>query len=352
MDAKLCAEEPSSPVPVAANAAATLLHFGMDLESSIPTGKTIDASDLEHYTLQANDPSKFPTGSLAPDEAYQLESTGRRVWNVFLRQQNSYADSGASTSNHGFYLRARLFGYLLLGIGLLARADANSAQSAAYLVRLGLALSKSFIRQSQLEAARITLQRVTELLPPSPSGATAAGGDGQPSSHADYANYYTLRIALSWKEDRLDLAEHMYTKAMPHASYIDTGTLTMLIQLLTQIGKSFIAQSNFSAAAPWFRRAAMDLRAAADGAQGKTAADDTELLTHEQARLTAHRGLLTCLTGLRSRESLDEASRILAAAEAAFGERRIEILEMVMMLQAAKGNVGDSVTNLLEALLP
>ncbi|KAJ4152935.1 hypothetical protein LMH87_009453 [Akanthomyces muscarius] len=252
------AKETLSPAAVGAKATAPLLHFAIELESSTATSKPIDPSNLEHYTLRANDPSKFPVGALDQDTAHQLESVGRRLWNTFLRKQNCTVETHSQSSQHQFYLRARLFGYLLLGIGLLGRPDANADQSAPYLTRLGLALSKVCINQSDLESARIALQKVTEYLPSSLCETAPGNGDGPASSHADYASYYVLRIALSWKDDRLDLAEHMYSKATQHTPYIDTGTRTTLVHVLMHIGNSFSFKSNLAAAVPWFRRAAAD----------------------------------------------------------------------------------------------
>lgn len=170
--------------------------FAIELESSISTSKRIDPSDLEHYTLRANDPNKFSIGALVQDTAHQLESVGRRLWNIFLRKQNCSVETDNQSTQHQFYIRARLFGYLLLGIGLLGRPDANAGQSAPYLTQLGLALSKVCINQSDLESARVALQKVTEYLPLISCGTAPEEGDGAISGHVNFASYYICRIAL------------------------------------------------------------------------------------------------------------------------------------------------------------
>ncbi|KAM3510872.1 hypothetical protein MY11210_005475 [Beauveria gryllotalpidicola] len=323
-------------------------HFAMDLESLTLTDKGINLADLEHYSLRANEPNKFPVGSLEQDMAHQLESIGRRIWNIFLRRQNAAMEADDQRCQIQVCLRARLFGYLLLGIGLLGRPDANAAHSTAYLIRLGLALCKVCINHAELECARVALQRITEYLACSPCGGTApAKSEG--SSQADYASYYILRIALSWKDDRLDLAEHMYTKATQHTPFVDAGTRTTLVQILTQMGESFVSKSNMTAAVPWLRRAAAE--ASASCGFRDTTVVDAEFRRHEQAKLVALGGLVRCLTMLNSRESLDEASRIVAEAQVEFGERQVEVLEMLVMLQTAKGEADGALTDLLEILL-
>lgn len=135
-------------------------------------------------------------GALVQDTAHQLESVGRRLWNIFLRKQNCSVETENQSSQHQFHIRARLFGHLLLGIGLLGRPDANAGQSAPYLTRLGLALSKVCINQSDLESARIALQKVTEYLPLIPCGTAPEEGAGAISGHGTFASYYICRIAL------------------------------------------------------------------------------------------------------------------------------------------------------------
>ncbi|KAM3436738.1 hypothetical protein MY4824_004159 [Beauveria thailandica] len=322
-------------------------NFAIDLESLASTDKGISLSDIEHYSLRANEPNKFPAGSLEHDTAHQLESIGRRIWNMFLHKQNAAMQADDQICQIQVCLRARLFGYLLLGIGLLGRPNANAAQSAGYLIRLGLALCKACINNVELECARIALQRITDYLPCSPCGTAPAESDG--SRHADYASYYILRIALSWKDDRIDLAEHMYTKATQHTPFVDAGTRTTLVQILTHIGESFVSKTNMTAAVPWLRRAAAE--ASAPCGFRDTTVVDAEFRRREEAKLVALGGLVRCLTRLNSRESLEEANGIVAEAQVEFGKRRVEVLEMLVMLQTAKGEADGALTDLLEILL-
>ncbi|XWX00569.1 hypothetical protein V2A60_008590 [Cordyceps javanica] len=227
----------------------------------------------------------------------------------------------------------------------------SRAQSTAYLVRLGLALSKVCINHADLETARITLQKVTEYLPSSVGSTATADSDGRVSSHVDYASYYILRIALSWKDDRIDLAEHMYSKLTQYTSHMENDTRTTLIRLLIHIGQDLVAKSEFVAAVRWYRRAAAESSAPPHSGRN-TATDETQLKIDERTRLLALRGLAQCLTSPGPGESLDEATSIVRIAQAEFGERRVEVLEMLVMVQAAKGDASDALTDLLEVLLP
>lgn len=141
----------------------------------------------------------------------------------------------------------------------------------------------------------------------------------------------------------------MYTKATQHTPFVDAGTRTTLVQILTHIGESFVSKTNIAAAIPWLRRAAAEASAACSFRD--TTVVDAEFRTREQAKLVALGGLVRCLTRLNSRESLVEANRIVAEAQVEFGKRRVEVLEMLVMLQTAKGEADGALTDLLEILL-
>ena len=141
----------------------------------------------------------------------------------------------------------------------------------------------------------------------------------------------------------------MYSKATQHTPDIDTATRTTLVQVLMQIGNSFTSKSNLAAPVPWFRRAAAE---SSVSLQERNTMTTKDLSMHEQARLTALSSLIKCLTGLKSRESLEEANRMVTLAQEEFGERRVEVLEMLVLVQTANGDNGDALAELLEALLP
>lgn len=141
----------------------------------------------------------------------------------------------------------------------------------------------------------------------------------------------------------------MYSKATQHTPYIDAGTRATLVHILVQIGNSLTSKSNLAEALPWFRRAAADSSVALQERNNMTAED---LLLHVQTRLTALSSLVKCLAGMRWRESLEEANRVVTLAQEEFGERRVEVLEMLVLVQTTDEEVGDALTELLEALLP
>lgn len=160
----------------------------------------------------------------------------------------------------------------------------------------------------------------------------------------------------SWKDDRLDLAEHMHTKATQHLPSADTATRTALVMLLSQIGHSLIARTHLDAAAPWFRRAAaaepasrfLPTRGGACDRLPTAVEAQQELL--QAARLAATNGLLKCLTGVRSCEYMEEASRVVESAAGEFGGHRLEVREMAAMVQAAMSDYNGLAASLYDII--
>lgn len=168
------------------------IDFATKLESSLSKESSLDVSDLEHYTVRAADASQFPR--LPADVAHQLDSIGRRIWNICLKKQHHPKIAEDDQKDGHLYTRSRLFGYLLIGLGLPAQGGDTTQDSDAtqYHIDLGLTLAKICINSGDLECARIALQKVTEYLPPAADQDTT----NTATNHTQHANYYILRIAL------------------------------------------------------------------------------------------------------------------------------------------------------------
>lgn len=158
----------------------------------------------------------------------------------------------------------------------------------------------------------------------------------------------------SWKDDRLDLAEHMYTKATHHIPFLRhddaaNAVTTTLVQLLTQIGQRLIeTSSNYTVALSWFRRAVAEstrLSSDINGPNTDAAATEAQQQQHKRARIAATRGVLTCIT---EAGSFDEAKQIVEAAQDEFGRQSLDVLEMAVTVYMALGDFVSLGTTLID----
>ncbi|KAI9746999.1 MAG: hypothetical protein M4579_007542, partial [Chaenotheca gracillima] len=66
--------------------------------------------------------------------------------------------------------------------------------------------------------------------------------------------YFIIRVALAWRQDRLDLAEHMFAKAAISTRKVDAATAESLADLLFEIGRELLSKTQFASAAKWLER--------------------------------------------------------------------------------------------------
>ncbi|EXJ78144.1 hypothetical protein A1O3_09305 [Capronia epimyces CBS 606.96] len=67
--------------------------------------------------------------------------------------------------------------------------------------------------------------------------------------------YLLLRVALAWKQDRLDLAEHFYAQIEPLQANLNSDRTVQLIDLCYEIGDDQVTRKHGSRAAKWLKRA-------------------------------------------------------------------------------------------------
>ncbi|KAI5289634.1 hypothetical protein KEM54_003528 [Ascosphaera aggregata] len=70
------------------------------------------------------------------------------------------------------------------------------------------------------------------------------------------AEYHILRISLSWRQRRLDLAEHLFTKVSKTCIEQESSTAEALADLCYEIGTTHLEGKDFPLAVRWLERAA------------------------------------------------------------------------------------------------
>ncbi|KAH6613486.1 meiosis protein SPO22/ZIP4 like-domain-containing protein [Chaetomium tenue] len=145
--------------------------------------------------------------------------------------------------------------------------------------------------------------------------------------------YFIMRTAMCWVEDRLDVAEHMYAKAELLRQFLTPEYTERLADVLYEIGKSLAARSDFPIAVKWFERAN-------DVINGQ----ELEQLSREgvELRLAILQGLVTALLGTGTPEGLDKAKSYLEFIEAEAGNKFVISLLKLELLTKTPAEVFDS----------
>lgn len=134
-------------------------------------------------------------------------------------------------------------------------------------------------------------------------------------------------------ENRLDVAEHMYTKAEPLSQFLTSEYAERLADVLYEIGKSLSARGDFPIAIKWFERANEVING-----------QELEHLSREglELRLAILQALVTALLGIGTPEGLNRAQKYVDCIEAEAGNKFVVSLLKLELLQKTPAEVFDS----------
>lgn len=314
-------------------------------------------AELNHQLQLLNAPPQAPSADLAP----ALECQGRNLWNLCIRLKRDAEETPPCQERAKLLVRARRFAFQLLELGRSegSQRHTDQAAEAAYLLRLALTLARNSLCETDLDSARFALQKAAacfeQLQAPDPThglplDSTAAGRRLE-------AEYLTMRTALvresrvcralvaassialltalqSWREDRLDVAEHMFRKMEALGTSLDVSSAEHMADTVRQIGADAASRKDHAMALKWLRRA------------------DDLLATHDLDKLSVH-GLelrlsichdrLQSLLGVGTPEALEEAEDLVAHAESEVGDKPVVLHWRLELLQRGAGQAVDDV---------
>ncbi|KAK3314620.1 meiosis protein SPO22/ZIP4 like-domain-containing protein [Apodospora peruviana] len=146
--------------------------------------------------------------------------------------------------------------------------------------------------------------------------------------------YFIIRTVLAWIEKRLDVAEHMYTKAERLHKFLTPIYAERLADVLFEIGKSMCARGDYKIAAKWLDRANEVINT-----------QSLEQLSREgvELRLAIMQALFTALLGQETPEGLERANNMVDFIESEVGSTRMVVsLLRLELLQKTPAEVFDA----------
>ncbi|POR34574.1 Uncharacterized protein TPAR_05222 [Tolypocladium paradoxum] len=305
--------------------------FAVDLESTLPSTRDAGAvdvllADLSHHIQAITNLSQQSATSISAKAAKDLEKQGRTLWNLCIRVNRDTSNGSPSKERIKLLVRARLFAFEILELGRQAGRHKKEAEpEAVYLLNLALTLGRICIGDAELDSARLALQKAAQFVErlkavaeenslPDPSGAR----------RRLETEYLTMRMALSWKEDRLDVAEHMFSKTDLLRQNLDVSAAENMADTLQHIGADLSSAGDHNMALKWFKRAS-DL---------VNSQNLEQLSMHGlELRLAICQGRVQSLLGIGSPECLQEANDLVAYVESEVGDKpfvlhwRLEIIQ-------------------------
>ncbi|RMJ11073.1 hypothetical protein BHE90_011318 [Fusarium euwallaceae] len=315
-----------------------LIEFSTDLLPKLPTSHDSSSTDtlladLNHHITTVNAISQKPV-TVSPETAEDLKEAGRKLWNECIREKRKRNDVLASPLRSKLLVRTRLFSFL---VNVFAREclrgrKGNVEDDAVAIINQGLVLAKICINESDLDGARLGLAKVTQYIDKLRE-LDAENHIGPGHRLNIEAEYLTMRCALSSKEDRLDVAEHMYTKADDLLRHLDPLSAEQLADTLQDIGANLSGKGDHEMALKWLRRAHTLING-----------QELERLSTEglEVRMAIHHDLIQTLLATGSPERVQEADDLVSYVESEIGDKPVVLHWKLEILQRSPGEIFDT----------
>ncbi|KAF2154269.1 hypothetical protein K461DRAFT_320422 [Myriangium duriaei CBS 260.36] len=191
--------------------------------------------------------------------AAAFDQRGTEIWNLATRL--GHGDTGNVTIVLPL-IRAFALSLLKVSFRSTGSKGMKQDQAAVRILRTSLKSAKTCINSGELDLATDLLQDSADLAAPFSDGIrphTHPHEDPVGNTARDLVvEYWLLRATLSWKQDRLDLAESHFKCASEHGCD-GYGAKTKLSELAYEIGKDILRCTSGPDCIPWFEAASKAL---------------------------------------------------------------------------------------------
>ncbi|APA16318.1 hypothetical protein SS1G_14347 [Sclerotinia sclerotiorum 1980 UF-70] len=306
-----------------------------------------------------NSIATFPTklSSSARDKAQELDEKATHIWNVATRLRRSLPgendmevdDDGSKTWDKknelkGLLIMVRMFAFLVLDC---ANECGNSAaylreatsenkdkekveKSKGNLLRLmkvGIKTGRDCLNGQKIDYAVKALEKLAgyagyseELLR---TYASPDKSEERATCARFTAEYFVLRTLLAWRQDDMQLAEHMFNKSMSFKELFDHSTTESLSDTLYEMGKALREKKQYALSVKWLERAYNVL---SGDDLDKLSADATEL------RISIIQTLIKALLETNTSDSIQRARDLVDLLQSELGDKLVVLLLKLELL--------------------
>ncbi|KAK6447658.1 hypothetical protein FP744_10003908 [Trichoderma asperellum] len=317
----------------------SFIDFAANLQSKLcgpleVTDIEVLIADTGHYIQQIHHAIQpGSSGPLPSNLAKDAERHGGNLWNLCVRLKRG-KDVTKLGQNTKLIAKARFFAFNMLELGRSAgRTKKDDTSEAVDLMNLALELAKYCMALSDLDSARLALQKAAELMERLKTTPVESLDSIRANERMKLdAEYLAMRTAMSWKEDRLDVAEHMFGKIDLLRPALDASSAEIIADTFHRIGYDLSSKGDYGMAVKWLKRA-YDIisRQALD----KLSVRGLEL------RLAILQGLIRGLLDTGSQECFQEADKLIEHIESEVGDKPLVLHLRLEFLQKAPEEVFD-----------
>ncbi|RYP76845.1 hypothetical protein DL771_001581 [Monosporascus sp. 5C6A] len=323
----------SSPAAPTERRTKAIISFCQELQKQLPS--ISNQLDIRNLTNELeNQICAIKTYSLRNPDSHRhhkLDTVGTNLWNLCTQLMRQGQGEFPPKAKSKLLVLARTFAFFVLA--LAQRSDANTLGDLVRLAKLAVKSGKSCIEAERFELALLLLQKAADY-----NGAMQKLPEGLPEEELQEckrleAEYLMLRMVLSWKEDRLDVTDHMYSKVEKLERIMGIPLMEAFADTLFEIGKTLAARNDFSLAVKWLDRAYDTINS-----QG------LDQLSREavELRMAISQALVHAHLNAGTDHSFQKAENLVAYMESEIGDKLAVLLLRLELLLKSPAEVFDS----------
>ncbi|KAF2199170.1 SPO22-domain-containing protein [Delitschia confertaspora ATCC 74209] len=235
----------------------SLISFASSLTNRLTSSPTDHSlvEDLQNHVRTL--PLQLSSMPIAKRE--ELDAMGTELWNLSTRLrrdvQNQTGGAEEELIRNKVLCLLRLFAFLILDNCGRPATKSGDGKNCIRLMKIALKTARVCLDGKELENATKALERAAdyqELL--------ANLKDECKEQEDDVVGplvmeYFALRTALAWRQDRMDTAEHMFSKIKQLHKKLEPSAAESLADLLYEMGKDFLKKGSYELAIRWLERA-------------------------------------------------------------------------------------------------
>ncbi|KAF1951086.1 SPO22-domain-containing protein [Byssothecium circinans] len=289
-----------------------------------------DATLIDDLESQVNGLPLQPSSTITAKRE-ELDRIGTELWNLSTRLRREGQPSGKNqnetTHKNRTLCLLRVFAFFLLDSGSAQSTKAREPKACIRMLKVALKAAKVCIEGNEAGIATKVLERAAEHQEALSDETSGAQGDEAGIAERLRVEYFAVRTALAWRQDRMDTAEHMFTKCKQLNRALAPSTAESLADLLYEIGKDMLGKHNYELGVRWLERAYDIL-----------GQHELELLSAEAGdlRLSIMLSIVQSHMKLKSHESRDKAWNMVSLLEVDYEEKMaVALLKLEMLFSEA-----------------
>ncbi|KAI1330714.1 SPO22-domain-containing protein [Xylariaceae sp. FL0255] len=313
----------------------SVVQFSSDLQLQFPGKSPGSAESLRNLNDEleneinnlklSNHPAK------TSQQHKQLNTAGLNLWNWCVKQKrNDEQDSPPDCAR--LFTLARVLSFLML-----ASARTNRDNTGAPLFRLenlAIKTAKSCIENKEYDFALLALQKAAAYNGELQAMQGFLSEEDINACHQLEIQYSSLRIVLAWKQDRMDVAEHVYISRFDNVKEtLDMQSAENLSDALFEIGKDLKDKNNPTLGVKWLERAYEVINT-----------QDLDQVSREtvEMRTAVSQALISGYLDINTPETVEKAENHVTFVQSELGDNLVVLLLRIEILTNAPDETFDS----------